>query len=243
MVQCSTQNPKERRQEAGTESSVRPTLNEALGDTLRRRSLPGLNLSESTRSLKSRWEMGAVMGWRGQRVVRRVLGRGALQGLRSLCCDGIFGALFRSAEKGFDLPALWTLHKYRLTSRPVKWRCVSKCPSLCCCWGLKVCSVRTREKHTSLYRSGSQTSWSLFNTAHFACLICLTDSFQVLEHIGMSWWPDSSVFDSGDMQNGHCWEGSRNITGNHSFTAWNIVKANKQHKQHKQHKPYFLQYP
>ncbi len=52
-----------------------------------------------------------------------------------------------------------------------------------------------------LYIRGSQTrSWSLPNTAHFACLLCLTHPFQLLELLLMSWWVESGVIDKGDMQ-------------------------------------------
>ncbi len=58
---------------------------------------------------------------------------------------------------------------------------------------------------------GSQTrSWSLPNTAHFACLLCLTHPFQVLELLLMSSLVESGVINKGDMQNMQCWECSRN---------------------------------
>ncbi len=72
-----------------------------------------------------------------------------------------------------------------------------------------------------VYSRGSQTrSWSLPNTAHFACLLCLTHPFQVLKLLLMSWWVESGVIEKkGDMQNVQCWGGSRNEFGN----PWFIV--------------------
>ncbi len=62
-------------------------------------------------------------------------------------------------------------------------------------------------------RDSQTRSWSLPNTAHFACLLCLTHPFQVLELLLMSWWVESGVIDKGDMQNVQCWGGSRNEFG------------------------------
>lgn len=92
MFQCSTPNPKEMRQEAGMKSTVRPdtTLNGSI------RILPGLNLSESTHSQKSRWEMGAVTGWHGQRVVLRVFGEGGRS--RAFTLSAVTGMFQRFLE-------------------------------------------------------------------------------------------------------------------------------------------------
>ncbi len=70
------------------------------------------------------------------------------------------------------------------------------------------------------YCRGSQTrSWSLPNTAHFACLLYKSHLIQLISSLVATPRPEMGVSDKGDMQNVQCWGGSRNVFENPCITG------------------------
>lgn len=133
------------RQEAGMKSSVRPdtTLNGSIRRHCEMTEPPWPEPVWVDSLAEEQMRDGSCHGLTWAACCFACFGGGGRSRAFTLSAvTGNFERFFRSVEKGFDLPDLWALHKYRLPSRPVKWRCVSECPSLCYCWGLKVRSVR-----------------------------------------------------------------------------------------------------